>query len=63
MRWQTFLSVLCGFLGGCGGQYILTVPDQLAAEGGDAVAVVRLQRSEFYLWAPPSPEAAPQVEE
>jgi len=39
-------------LGGCGGNYILTVPDQLAAAGEPAAAVVRLQRNDFFVLAP-----------
>lgn len=42
---------------GCGGGYILTVPDQLAPAGGDTVAVVRLQRAEIALMALPVPDA------
>jgi hypothetical protein len=33
--------------GGCGGNYILTVPDMIAPAGGEGVAVVRLQRADF----------------
>jgi hypothetical protein len=32
---------------GCSGEYTLTVPDQLAAAGGEAPVVVRLQKSEI----------------
>lgn len=49
------LAVLCG---GCGGNYILTVPDQVAPAGGDAAAVVRLQRAEIYMVALPVEGAA-----
>jgi hypothetical protein len=35
------------FSGGCGGNYILTVPDMVAPAGEEAVAVVRLQRADF----------------
>ena len=38
---------------GCTGNYILTVPDQVAPAGGEAVTVVRLQRSEIALLALP----------
>ncbi len=34
---------------GCGGHYILAVPDQIAPSGGQAVAVVRLQRNDFFV--------------
>ena len=36
---------------GCGGYYILTVPDQLARAGGDVVPVGRLQRNDFFFFA------------
>jgi len=36
-----------GFLSGCGGYYVLTVPDQVAPVDGKAVATVRLQRNDF----------------
>ena len=42
----TCLALLCA---GCGGQYLLTVSDQVAPAGGEAAVVVRLQRSEFYM--------------
>jgi hypothetical protein len=46
------LLVACGVhLCGCGGYYILTVPDQLAPAGGDATAVIRLQRNDFFVMA------------
>jgi hypothetical protein len=32
---------------GCGGDYILTVPDMVAPAGGEGMAVVRLQRADF----------------
>ena len=32
---------------GCGGDYILTVPDMVAPAGGEGMAVVRLQRTDF----------------
>jgi hypothetical protein len=38
---------------GCGGGYILTAPDQIAPAGGEAVAVVRLQRAEIMMLALP----------
>ncbi len=49
---------LCLALTGCGGQYILTVPDQVANPGGQAVAVARLQRNDFFVLAPPIQDAA-----
>jgi hypothetical protein len=33
---------------GCGGEYVLSAPDQVAPAGGEAVAVVRLGRSEIW---------------
>ncbi len=51
--------VLCPLAGGgCGGQYIMTVPDQLARAGGETTTVVRLQRNDFFVLAPPVKEAA-----
>ncbi|HUS92286.1 MAG TPA: hypothetical protein VM695_10575 [Phycisphaerae bacterium] len=43
---------------GCGGDYILTVPDQVAPAGGETVTVVRLQRNDFFVLAPAVEEAA-----
>ncbi len=34
-------------LGGCGGQFILSAPDQVAPTGGFAATVVRIQRTEL----------------
>ncbi len=45
-------------LAGCGGQFILTVPDQVAPARGQAVVVVRLQRNDFFVLAPPIEGAA-----
>ena len=45
-------------LGGCGGYYTLTVPDQLATAGQDAVTVARLQRNDFIFTPMPVPDAA-----
>ncbi len=39
---------------GCGGYYVLTVPDQLAPKGGAAVPVARLQRNDFFFLALPA---------
>ena len=39
------LAGLCS--GGCGGYYVITVPDQLAKAGEDAAIVIRLQRNDF----------------
>ena len=49
MRSKLFgLSLLLVVVGGCGGEYILTVPDQLSASGGDVTVVARLQRNDFF---------------
>jgi len=39
--------VLAAVLGGCSGGYILTIPDQVAPAGGDAMPVIRLRRREI----------------
>jgi hypothetical protein len=52
-----FLPALAA-LGGCGGHYILTVPDQVASAGGETAAVVRLQRNDFFVLSNPITEAA-----
>jgi hypothetical protein len=37
---------------GCGGYYILTVPDHVAPNGGEAAAIVRLQRNDAFILSP-----------
>ncbi|MDP6544958.1 MAG: hypothetical protein QGH60_13280 [Phycisphaerae bacterium] len=50
MRSKLFgLSLLLVLAGGCGGEYILTVPDQLSAVGDDVTVVARLQRNDFFV--------------
>ena len=50
MRSKVFgLSLLLVLVAGCGGDYILTVPDQLSAAGGDVTVVARLQRNDFFV--------------
>jgi len=50
MRSKLFgLSLTLVMLAGCGGDYILTVPDHLAAAGGDVTVVARLQRNDFFV--------------
>jgi len=44
--------------GGCGGYYILTVPDHIAPSGGEAVVVSRLQRNDFFVLSVPVSDAA-----
>ena len=48
-RFVLALCLMGGLLlsGGCGGDYILTVPDMVAPAGGEGVAVVRVQRADF----------------
>jgi hypothetical protein len=53
----TLLAVALGAAPGCAGGYILTVPDQIAPAGGEAVTVVRLQRAEVILLALPVEDA------
>jgi hypothetical protein len=43
------LLLLLAAASGCGGDYILTVPDQLATAGGDVTVVARLQRNDFFV--------------
>ncbi len=62
IRFVLALCVLGGLLtsGGCGssmGDYILTVPDMIAPAGGEGVAVMRLQRNDFLVMAPPVKQA------
>ena len=42
------LSLLLMLMAGCGGEYILTVPDQLSSAGGEVTVVARLQRNDFF---------------
>lgn len=48
-----FVSLACTVLGtgGCGGYYIMTVPDQVSRSGGQVVPVARLQRNDFFILA------------
>lgn len=56
---RVLLLVLCAMVGGgCGGQYIMSIPDQLARPGGETTTVVRLQRNDFFVLAPPLKQAA-----
>lgn len=43
--------------GGCGGQFVFSAGDQIAPAGGEAHVVVRLQRNDFIVLAPPVEEA------
>jgi len=48
MRRFTGLLAAAVLLGGCGGYYTLTVPDQVAPAGGEARTVARLRRNDFF---------------
>ena len=43
--------IAAGLLNGCGGYYILTVPDRVAATAGEAPVIARLQRNDFFVLA------------
>ena len=45
------LAALAATVAGCGGDYILTAPDQLAAAGEETPVIVRLQRNDFFVLA------------
>jgi hypothetical protein len=47
------LLLLPALLGGCGGYYILSVPDQIGPVEGDIVPISRLQRQEVFLYFRP----------
>lgn len=49
MRRLVGLLAAAAMLGGCGGYYTLTVPDQVAPAGGQARAVARLRRNDFFV--------------
>ena len=63
-RFVLALCLMGGLLmsGGCGGNYILTVPDMVAPAGGEGVAVVRLQRADFLYVPMPVKEALIQLQ-
>lgn len=44
-------AACCAFFAGCGGEYILNVPDQVAPARGQVPVVVRLQRNDFFVLA------------
>ncbi len=51
-------GILClALVGGCGGYYTLTVPDQLAAAGGETVVIGHLARNDFFVLNLPVDEA------
>lgn len=47
------LLAAAGLAGGCGGQFVFSAGDQVAPAGGEALVVVRLQRNDFIVLAPP----------
>ena len=53
MRKAGLISLLwmLSWFSGCGGYYILTVPDQLGRASGSVVPVGRLQRNDFFFLA------------
>ena len=61
MRRVLLLLLASAVLSGCGGYYVLTVPDQLAPAGEHAVTVARLQRNDFFAMTMPIPNAAIQM--
>ncbi len=56
MRTIIPVTILAAMLCGCGGQYILTAPDQYAPAGGEAEAVLRLERNDFFVLSLPVKE-------
>ena len=52
------LLLLPVLLGGCGGYYILSVPDQIGSTDGDIVPICRLQRQEVFLYFRPQEGAS-----
>lgn len=58
MRIFLWLALLAPGLAGCGGYYILTVPDQVASSEGKLVPVIRLQRNDFFVLALPAKNQA-----
>lgn len=57
MRRILVLTAWAACIGGCSGRYILTAPDQVAPVGGEATAVVRLQRHEVWFYSHPARES------
>ena len=55
------MLVLAVGLGGCGGEFILSVPDTVTTVGQNAPVVVRLQQQEFWRLARPMEDALMQV--
>lgn len=55
---RILLIMAAMIFGGCSGEYILTAPDVAVLSGKDAPIVVRLQRREVWLYAPPQEGSA-----
>jgi hypothetical protein len=55
MRRLLSLAALVLLCNGCGGYYIMNVPDQVASAGGQIVPVARLQRNDMFVMAVPQP--------
>lgn len=49
--------LLFTMLAGCSGEYLVTLPDVVAAAGNEAVVVARVQRHEVFIVAPPVRDA------
>ena len=58
VRMSLAVGLVLPMVGGCGGYYILSVPDQVAPAGAEAPVVVRLQRNDFLVLAFPAKGAA-----
>ncbi len=57
-----FVLTVLTALTGCAGEYRLTVPDTVAAPGGEAPVIARLERSEFWRFHVPIGQAALRFE-
>ena len=58
MRGIWALLICVPMMTGCGGYYVMTVPDAVAPAGGRTTTVMRLQRNDFFVLAPPIKGAA-----
>jgi len=56
------LAVVSLSAGGCSGQHVFTVPDQVATVGGETATVVRLQKQEFASLYLPVKEALVRIQ-
>ena len=55
VRFMLLICLTC--TGGCGGYYILTVPDHIAPAGAEGVVAARLQRNDFFVLSMPVDDA------